>query len=127
MRAHEAGDIDIDAPIAGYVDPILRRLNKTSMLELWHGDRTALNITVSSDLAPLMQCRSSARLGRTALNITARERAGKQSGCGVGTFLGSVSLPTRTMYPHGGATHRSVQTSERTRSGPAHGRSAGNR
>ena len=44
-RFGPTGEIDIDAPIAGYVDPILQRLNKTTLLELWKGNRTALNIT----------------------------------------------------------------------------------
>ena len=45
MRAYERGLLDIDAPIARYVDPILTRENGTTLLELFAGDRTCLNIT----------------------------------------------------------------------------------
>jgi CubicO group peptidase (beta-lactamase class C family) len=38
MQAKEASLIDIDAPISKYVDPILRRLNSTTMDELWGHD-----------------------------------------------------------------------------------------
>ena len=31
----QAGLLDIDAPISRYVDPILKRLNKTSLRDLW--------------------------------------------------------------------------------------------
>lgn len=45
MRAHEAGLLDIDAPIGNYVDPVLKRLNGTTMIELWHNDLTIHNVT----------------------------------------------------------------------------------
>eukprot|EP00729_Bicosta_minor_P002189 gene2189-5403_t len=45
MQLHEQKRIDIDAPIYQYVDPILTRLNKTTMLQLWNGDTTCHNIT----------------------------------------------------------------------------------
>eukprot|EP00039_Didymoeca_costata_P031066 m.32957 g.32957 ORF g.32957 m.32957 type:complete len:527 (-) comp8472_c0_seq1:3912-5492(-) len=45
MQFKELGMIDIDAPIYTYVDPVLKRLNDTTMLELWKGDKTCLNIT----------------------------------------------------------------------------------
>jgi hypothetical protein len=35
MRMREQGKIDIDAPISIYVDPVLQRLNGTTMNELW--------------------------------------------------------------------------------------------
>lgn len=45
MQANESGLIDLDSPIAQYVDPVLRRLNGTTMLELWNGNNTVNNIT----------------------------------------------------------------------------------
>ena len=45
MQLWEAGKIDIDAPIATYVDPILMRENGTTMLELWNNDTTVHNVT----------------------------------------------------------------------------------
>jgi len=45
MQLHEQKRIDIDAPIYHYVDPILTRLNKTTMLKLWNGDTTCQTIT----------------------------------------------------------------------------------
>ena len=36
MRLRDAGKIDIDAPISHYVNPILMRLNGTSMEKLWN-------------------------------------------------------------------------------------------
>ena len=45
MQLWEAGKIDIDAPIAQYVDPILTRENGTTMLELWNNDTTIHNVT----------------------------------------------------------------------------------
>eukprot|EP00038_Savillea_parva_P013554 m.8563 g.8563 ORF g.8563 m.8563 type:complete len:543 (+) comp2550_c0_seq1:54-1682(+) len=45
LQLHDAGYLDIDDPIAGYVDPILRRLNGTTMLELWGGDTTCMKVT----------------------------------------------------------------------------------
>jgi len=45
MQAHERGLIDIDAPIHRYVDPVLQRLNGTTMLRLWGGDTTILTVT----------------------------------------------------------------------------------
>ena len=39
------GLVDIDAPVANYADPVLRKQNGTTLLELWHGDRTILNVT----------------------------------------------------------------------------------
>jgi hypothetical protein len=41
----QAGRIDIDAPIAGYVDDVMWRWNKTSMSALWNGDQRVDNIT----------------------------------------------------------------------------------
>lgn len=35
MRQYELGNLDIDLPIATYVDPILKRDNGTSLLKLW--------------------------------------------------------------------------------------------
>ena len=40
-----AGLVDIDAPVASYADPVLRKQNGTTLLELWNGDRTILNVT----------------------------------------------------------------------------------
>ena len=40
-----SGLVDIDAPVAHYVDPVLRKQNGTTLLELWNGDRTILNVT----------------------------------------------------------------------------------
>ena len=47
MQAYEAGLIDLDAPIYKYVDPVLERLNGTSMATLWAPGNTSLwmNIT----------------------------------------------------------------------------------
>jgi D-alanyl-D-alanine carboxypeptidase len=45
MQAYEQGLLDIDKPIAQYVDQILYRQNKTTMSELWHGDQRIANIT----------------------------------------------------------------------------------
>ena len=45
MQARDKGLIDIDAPISKYVDGILYRENKTSMLELWNGDTNVSKIT----------------------------------------------------------------------------------
>ena len=45
MQLHEQKRIDIDAPIYQYVDPILTRLNQTTMLKLWNGDETCHKIT----------------------------------------------------------------------------------
>ena len=45
MQAREKGLIDIDAPISKYVDGILYRQNKTSMLELWNNDTNVSKIT----------------------------------------------------------------------------------
>jgi CubicO group peptidase (beta-lactamase class C family) len=45
MTMHEQGKIDLDAPISIYVDPILTRLNGTTMDELWRGSDQVVNIT----------------------------------------------------------------------------------
>ena len=45
MQHAEEGRIDIDAPIAHYVDDILWRLNRTSMSTLWNEDPLVHNIT----------------------------------------------------------------------------------
>ena len=45
MQLHEQGVVDIDAPIHRYVDPILTRLNDTTMLKLWGGDIQCHKIT----------------------------------------------------------------------------------
>eukprot|EP00040_Diaphanoeca_grandis_P021185 m.112851 g.112851 ORF g.112851 m.112851 type:complete len:518 (-) comp28222_c1_seq2:50-1603(-) len=45
MQHNEVGRIDIDAPFHLYVDPIMKRLNGTTMLELWNNDPTILNIS----------------------------------------------------------------------------------
>ena len=45
MQAREKGLIDIDAPISKYVDGILYKQNKTSMLELWNNDSNVSKIT----------------------------------------------------------------------------------
>mmetsp|Transcript_26472 Transcript_26472/g.69640 ORF Transcript_26472/g.69640 Transcript_26472/m.69640 type:complete len:526 (+) Transcript_26472:165-1742(+) len=45
LQLHDSGYLHIDDPIAGYVDPILRRLNDTTMLELWGGDTMCEQIT----------------------------------------------------------------------------------
>ena len=44
MRQYEQGNLDIDLPIAKYVDPILKRDNGTSLMELWE-DRRIMNVT----------------------------------------------------------------------------------
>ena len=58
MQAYEKGLIDIDKPIAPYVDPILQRQNGTTLLELWNGDRNISNVTARQ----LMQMRRFDRL-----------------------------------------------------------------
>jgi CubicO group peptidase (beta-lactamase class C family) len=45
MRMYEKGLLDIDAPISRYVDPVLKRLNGTTMQELWNGDPLVHNVT----------------------------------------------------------------------------------
>ena len=45
MQYHEQGLIDIDAPISRYVDPVLRRMNGTTMAELWNHDPRIENVT----------------------------------------------------------------------------------
>jgi len=45
MQFHEKGMIDIDAPIFSWVDPVLERLNGTTMLKLWNGDAVSQTIT----------------------------------------------------------------------------------
>lgn len=45
MQLHEEGVLDIDRPIAPYVDDVLRRFNGTSMSELWSGDPKIVNVT----------------------------------------------------------------------------------
>jgi CubicO group peptidase (beta-lactamase class C family) len=45
MRLWEQGLMDIDAPIAQYVDDIMMRLNGTTMLQLWNNDTTIHNVT----------------------------------------------------------------------------------
>jgi hypothetical protein len=37
MQANESGLIELDAPIERYVDPVMQRLNGTTMLQMWGG------------------------------------------------------------------------------------------
>lgn len=46
MKYWEHGMIELDAPITRYVDPILHRLNGTSMYDLWGKDETIGRVTV---------------------------------------------------------------------------------
>ena len=36
MQHYENGTLDIDAPIARYVDPVLKKWNGTTLYELWN-------------------------------------------------------------------------------------------
>lgn len=45
MRLKDQGRIDIDAPISMYVDPVLQRLNRTTVYELWGKDPKVYNVT----------------------------------------------------------------------------------
>eukprot|EP00040_Diaphanoeca_grandis_P016946 m.87873 g.87873 ORF g.87873 m.87873 type:complete len:569 (+) comp26133_c0_seq1:109-1815(+) len=45
MQFYEKGMVDIDAPIYIHVDPVLERLNQTTMLKLWNGDAVSQTIT----------------------------------------------------------------------------------
>jgi CubicO group peptidase (beta-lactamase class C family) len=51
MKMQEKGKINIDAPIYQYVDPILQRLNGTTMLKLWAGNPLVNNITARDLMA----------------------------------------------------------------------------
>jgi D-alanyl-D-alanine carboxypeptidase len=45
MRQYEKGNLDIDLPIAIYVDPLLKRDNGTTLLELWRDDPMIQKVT----------------------------------------------------------------------------------
>jgi hypothetical protein len=63
MQAQEVGLLDINAPIHIYVDPVMQRLNGTTMLDLWNGDRTVLNVTAKDLMGePLPWLSTSTRL-----------------------------------------------------------------
>ena len=50
MRLWEQGRMDIDAPLSTYVDPILKRLNDTTMAELWNHDPRLVNVTARNTM-----------------------------------------------------------------------------
>lgn len=45
MQLHEAGALDLDAPVHVLIDPFLRRTNGTTLLELWNGDASIQRVT----------------------------------------------------------------------------------
>jgi CubicO group peptidase (beta-lactamase class C family) len=45
MQQQQAGQLDIDAPIHRYVDPVLQQWNGTTMLRLWNNDSQILSVT----------------------------------------------------------------------------------
>ena len=45
LQLAERGLLDLDVPLARYVDPFLARTNGTSLLQLWHGNANITNIT----------------------------------------------------------------------------------
>ena len=46
IKLVDEGHIDLDTPVYKYVDAVLTRLNGTTLLQLWKGDRTVQTVTV---------------------------------------------------------------------------------
>ena len=61
MQANESGLLEIDAPIHVYVDPVLQRLNGTTLGQLWNEDPMIYNVTARQLMGeppavPIGQC-----------------------------------------------------------------------
>jgi len=46
MRLVEQGVIGLNSTVAPLIDPFLKRINGTTMLELWNGDETINTVTI---------------------------------------------------------------------------------
>ena len=70
----DEGTIDLDLPASYYVDPVLTRLNGTTLLKLWKGDKTISTVTVRH----LLHMSSGIHdYDDEALQVYTREKAGE--------------------------------------------------
>jgi CubicO group peptidase (beta-lactamase class C family) len=74
IKLVDEGTIDLDLPASYYVDPVLTRLNGTTLLKLWKGDKTISTVTVRH----LLHMSSGIHdYDDEALQVYTREKAGE--------------------------------------------------